>query len=94
MSTKFSAKDILEATHNERAITRSVVGAWINSLDAGERSRFGEYIDAYLALPAVGLPDLVHAIRDDEDLGPTYPKISNESLAKWIRTVHGKEKES
>jgi hypothetical protein len=94
LSGKLSPREFLIRTHNDRSIVRSVIGCWVESLDEEGRARFSEYLDAYTSLPEVGLPDLSHALGEDDVLGQSYPKISNESLGKWIKVVHGQAKGS
>lgn len=94
MSKRLTPRESLQSAHRSRLIVRSVVGSWVGGLTDANKDRFSEYIDAYMDLPEVSLPDLAHAISSDDKLGPIYPKISNESLGKWIRTIRGKEKDS
>jgi hypothetical protein len=94
LAKSLSPRESLRSTHEKRMVVRSVVGSWLGGLKKAERDRFVEYVDAYVDLPEVSLPDLSSAVSSDEKLGPIYPKISNESLGKWIRTVYVKEEES
>ena len=85
--------DILASVHDQRRPDRTVGGVWVKGLDASARKRWQEYLDAYHAMPSVNTPDLIAAIRSDEILGSSFPKISSESLKKWIlREYAEKEK--
>lgn len=94
MSKGLTPRESLESAHKSRLRVRSVVGTWVGGLTDANRDRLYEYIDAYMDMPEVSLPDLSHAISSDDKLGPLYPKVSHESLGKWARTIHGKEKDS
>lgn len=94
MKGKLSPKDRLLSVNTDRTAIRSVLGAWASKLSSAEQKILNEYIDVYRELAEIGIPDLAEALRTDECLGSTYPKVTNESLGKWVRARYGKETKS
>lgn len=82
---KFDARDALLATHLQRNLDRSAIGLWVGTLDDACTDRFLEYVSAFHAMrPQISTPTFSEAIRRDEVLGQFFPKISNESMKKWL----------
>ena len=82
---KFDARNVLLATHRQRNIDRSTVGLWLANLNDEGRDRFAEYVAAFGELhPQISTPTFSDAVRRDPILGENWPKISGESLKKWL----------
>ena len=82
---KFDARDALLSTHRQRNLDRSAVGMWIGTLDDAGRSRFAEYVEALPDLRGqISVPTFADAVKRDDLLGEHWPKLSSESLKKWL----------
>ncbi len=85
MAKSFDARGALIDAQRRRNLDRSAVGLWIASLDSEGQDRFGEYVTAYHELrPEVSSPAFAEAMKTDPVLGALWPKISTDSLKKWL----------
>lgn len=84
----------LARIHTERNFSRSKIAMWLASMDSKSSARWDEYVEAYLILPGVSIPDLIEAVSSDERIGSSFPEISSESLKKWMYRNRGHQKDS
>lgn len=89
-----SPKARLKRIHTERGASRSKVALWLASLEPKAVARWEDYVNAYLSLPGVSVPDLAEAVSSDEILGASFPEISSESIKKWMQRNRGQKKDT
>lgn len=83
--------DLLRSVHETRRPNRTLISVWLSGLDSKKMSRWFEYVSAFNSMPDVNIPDLITAVRSDDILGDGFPRISAESLKKWIDRYYVEE---
>ncbi len=76
--------EILSSVQEDGRSDKTLITLWLESLDPDSQKRWWEFLDAFESMPEVTTPDLMKAVRSDEILGESFPRISSNRLKKWI----------